>query len=809
MHVCEPGSVLYFAMESSESQQNRVGEYLSASDRETLGGSVSLFLRLWSYGGPSQPPSGLALGQDPKVAELIRSIIRDGKGVIAEQQPELLSAHFDNAFDALSTAKALQQRFLTFHRTREPQQVVPSILIYSSKYEKVPNGDTAAPEDMLANITSAQILISHGIYELVKSVPGFRFNPKPVREAGETFGPEAIYELLWTDESTYGHLRQASTGIRTVGRYQIQEELGRGAMGAVYKAYDQLIGRTVALKAISINRNTPDRDDLIERLKQEAKAAGGLDHPNIITIYDVAQEGDVVYLCMQFVKGITLATLLAEVGVPSLPTLISWADQISAAVGFAHARRVIHRDLKPANLMVSEQGIIKVLDFGIAKIENASLTQTGLVVGTPSYMAPEQVAGKKVDHRTDIFALGSVFYELVTREKPFRGDVTTILYKIMHEDPVAPSLINPALPGGIDAIIRKALAKDPDARFQTCEEMRSAFLEQATLLNITPAALIPLSTAVAKPAPRSPALPPRSLLSDPPRQRSRRIWPSLVLGLVLALIGGTSWAFYTRSHTGSFPPLVRKLIPAVRRPLSADPSNRVKAESAGQQPHPSDSDQTSQTGTVNDAIGGGSSSGTQASEAPNKAEGAETRTASEGAGASTPPSQETVAGQSSSSQPARDAAHASTATSEPSAPGSTQAPQASSASDQPAIAPTPAAVHEGNKNQPEVESTRTQNGTRANGDSAKAPVTSRTDENQTAIPTSAMKPVKKPGSEPLTVDGFSRQDVPELLRQADAAEGRGDYRLAGYEYNLILKLDRSNTPARAGVRRVQAAQQLH
>ncbi|MGA7630457.1 MAG: serine/threonine-protein kinase, partial [Terriglobales bacterium] len=368
------------------------------------------------------------------------------------------------------------------------------------------------------------------------------------------------------DEPTSTHLRpSSSTHLTALSRYQIQEELGRGAMGAVYKAFDPVIARTVALKTILIDSNAPDRAQMIERLKQEAKAAGGLDHPNIITIYDVGEENGAIYLSMQFVKGTTLAELLADVGVPSLPTLLSWADQISAAVGFAHARGVIHRDLKPANLMVTDEGTIKVLDFGIAKIENTSLTQTGLVIGTPGYMAPEQITGRKVDHRADIFSLGAVFYELLTREKAFAGDIATVLYKIVNEDPVAPTLINPAIPGGIDAVIRKALAKDPRDRFQTCEEMRQAFLEQSVRAPLTAPAAVPAERVVAN----RPATPANARRAPQLKRTKPRIWPRLILSFALLLIAVASWALYIRSQTGAFPAFVRKLESKIRALTSA------------------------------------------------------------------------------------------------------------------------------------------------------------------------------------------------------------------------------------------------
>ncbi len=584
------------------------------------------------------------------------------------------------------------------------------------------------------------------------------------------------------DEPTSGHLRPASrANLKALGRYQIQEELGRGAMGAVYKAFDPVIARTVALKTILIDNHAPDRDQMIERLKQEAKAAGGLDHPNIITIYDVGEENGAIYLSMQFVKGTTLAELLADVGVPSLPTLLSWAEQISAAVGFAHARGVIHRDLKPANLMVTDQGAIKVLDFGIAKIENTSLTQTGLVIGTPGYMAPEQIAGKKVDHRADIFSLGAVFYELLTREKPFAGDIATVLYKIVNEDPVAPSLINPAIPGGIDAVIRKALAKDPRDRFQTCEEMRQAFLEQSVRAPQTPPAKVPAEKVPAEkvvakrpPTPASARRAPQ-LEATPPR-----IWPRLIMGSALLLIAAASWALYIRSRTGAFPPFVAKLESKIRALTSgtgmlSEYSTQVPRRAADEHsvaPRP----QNSETADAPAAV-------SQTSAIP---------------AASSPaavPTLQPVVAQSSSDHPISESVSVS------GVPASSPPVETSQKPVDPSQAASPQAVESSEHNQPAADNATAH-------DSLTASSASRDNENdkQTAPPATQKPPARKRAPESaLTVEGFSRQDIPDLLSQADSSTARGDYRLARYEYGLVLKLDRNNVQAREGLRRLTAA----
>jgi serine/threonine-protein kinase len=759
-------------MELPKSPKNSPEPQERTAERESSAGAVSLFLRAWSYGGPSLPPTGLALEQDPEIATLIQDTVRESNGRITKHQPELWCAHYPDALHALSAAKTLQQRFLSFHRTTEPQQVVPSILIYPALPDEVSGPDAAVPADMLANVTSAQILIAESIFELVKGAPGFRFSPQPVREAGETFGPEAIYEMLWTDESTYGHLRQASrAGLKSVGRYQIHEELGRGAMGAVHKAYDDLIGRTVALKTISIDHNAPDRDDLIERLKQEAKAAGGLDHPNIITIYDVGQEDDVVYLSMQYVKGITLASVLADVGVPSLATFLSWADQICAAVGFAHARGVIHRDLKPANLMVTEEGVIKVLDFGIAKIENTSLTQTGLVVGTPSYMAPEQLAGKKVDQRCDIFSLGSVFYELVTRERPFRGDVTTILYKIVNEDPVAPSLINPAVPGGIDAVIRKALAKEPKERFQTCEEMRAAFAEQAARMNVSPAAVAPGMMPAAKAKAQLEPTLPSFLLPEPPPKRRQSVWPIVFM---LLFFGTGAWAFYIHATTGSYPAFINTFTGARQLPQTLPDA---KPAPSAEQEKPTSPDQNTQSNNSKDPATSTNTAGAPAG--TSNPAGALPPRAPDRSDDPTPSSTEGQEGQPGSPV---DGAGATVMTSQ--TPAQTTAPQSGTVPSA-AVSSAPSADADNVERSPFSPAGK-------NGEANPA--------NQTA-----KKPSRQAAS---TVDGFTRKNIPELLRVADIAARRGDYRLASYEYNLILRLDHTNARARIGLRLIQSGEHL-
>jgi serine/threonine protein kinase len=267
-----------------------------------------------------------------------------------------------------------------------------------------------------------------------------------------------------------------------IGRYKIVRELGRGAMGVVYHAIDPNIGRPVAIKTIQLgNPRKPDeRERLRERLFREARSAGMLSHPGIVTIYDVEQQGELAYIAMEFVDGPTLDQLLSEPQPLATNRMFSILAQTAAALDYAHSKGIVHRDIKPANIMIAGDGTAKITDFGIAKITaSEQFTMTGSIVGTPHYMSPEQVQGQSVDGRSDQFSLGVIAFEMLTGEKPYTGEhLTTVVYKIVAEEPIAPHRINATLSGPIENVLRKGLAKRPDARYRTCGEFIEA-LEKA------------------------------------------------------------------------------------------------------------------------------------------------------------------------------------------------------------------------------------------------------------------------------------------------------------------------------------------
>src|SRR6267378_3641067 len=263
--------------------------------------------------------------------------------------------------------------------------------------------------------------------------------------------------------------------VTKAGRYEIVGELGRGAMGVVYKAMDPVIGRTVAVKTIRLSEQGTglSRPELLSRFQTEARAAGLLTHPNIVVVFDAGEEDGLYYITMELVEGKSLQALLDGGHAFPLPRTLRIMDQTCSALQFAHERNVIHRDIKPANLMLTADDTVKVTDFGTAKIlQFGTVQQTAHVMGTPSYMSPEQVKGRAVDGRSDIFSLGVMLYEMVTGEKPFPGqNITTVIYKIVNEEAVPPRQINPSIHAGISTVVMRALEKDPDQRYQSCREM--------------------------------------------------------------------------------------------------------------------------------------------------------------------------------------------------------------------------------------------------------------------------------------------------------------------------------------------------
>ena len=275
----------------------------------------------------------------------------------------------------------------------------------------------------------------------------------------------------------------AGARVTKLGRYEVLSELGKGAMGVVYLAKDPVIGRLVAVKTI---RNSQGDDDdsesreFRERFVREAQTAGILSHPNIVTIHDIGEdvESRTSFIAMEYIEGRNLKTLLADKKKFTWEEVADLIAQIGEALDYAHRKGIIHRDIKPANIILTTDGKVKITDFGIAKVASSNLTTTGQFLGTPNYMSPEQVSGAPVDGRSDIFSLGVVLYELLTNRKPFQGDnLTAISYKIVHEDFTPPADLSHEVPLDFNAIVARAMAKDPWNRYQRGKDMALALYQ--------------------------------------------------------------------------------------------------------------------------------------------------------------------------------------------------------------------------------------------------------------------------------------------------------------------------------------------
>ena len=259
-----------------------------------------------------------------------------------------------------------------------------------------------------------------------------------------------------------------------IGRYIIQEEIGRGAMGVVYKALDPNINRTLVIKTIQFDKlyESGQVRQLKERFFSEAEAAGRLSHPNIVTIYDAGEEAGYSYIAMEYVEGRDLSHYTQGGNLMRIRKVAEVMASVCNALDYAHRENIVHRDIKPANIMIIKDGRVKVMDFGIAKLPSSHLTQTGTVIGTPSYMSPEQVRGAALDGRSDIFSVGVVLYELATGDKPFKGDnISAVMFQITEREFIPPQKLNGAIPNGFANILDKALKKKPEDRYQTSAEL--------------------------------------------------------------------------------------------------------------------------------------------------------------------------------------------------------------------------------------------------------------------------------------------------------------------------------------------------
>ena len=363
--------------------------------------------------------------------------------------------------------------------------------------------------------------------------------------------------------------------ISNLGKYEVRREIGRGAMGVVYEGYDPMIKRIVALKTIRADQLAGDESaTVIARFRREAQAAGRLSHPNIVPIYDFGEDNGVWFIAMEFVKGRELKEYFEANERFSVADIVRIMSQVLDALEYSHRQGVIHRDIKPANIFLVADGAVKVADFGIAHIESSSLTQVGTVLGTPSYMSPEQIMGLPVDGRSDLFSAGVILYQFLTGERPFAGSATTTMQKVLKEEPLPPSTLNVQILPEMDSVMRKALAKRPDERYQSAREFSAAIRSaaqagtgsfaampvaasassaEATLISNTDATIVAApertlarsTAAVAGGAPPPVNAPPPVMAAPQPEKKSQGFAIALVVGVFVIAIGSVgAWLVF-------------------------------------------------------------------------------------------------------------------------------------------------------------------------------------------------------------------------------------------------------------------------
>src|SRR5919199_4422345 len=333
------------------------------------------------------------------------------------------------------------------------------------------------------------------------------------------------------------------------GRYRIMRKLGTGGMANVYLAEDQELGRRVAIKILN-DRHAGD-DQFVERFRREAKNAAGLSHPNIVSIYDRGEAEGTYYIAMEYLDGRSVKELIVSRGPAPIPLAIDYARQILNALRFAHRNGIVHRDIKPHNVLVDGEGRVKVTDFGIARAGPSQMTEEGSIIGTAQYLSPEQAQGAPVTAASDLYSVGIVLYELLTGTVPLTGD-TPVEMAMKHpsKGPDPPSRPRPDVPRDLDLVVMRALAKDPEERYQTADEMDADLARVARGVSVSPeteeaataiiARPITAATVVAPPVTPRPPVPVYYDYEEPPERR-RSVWPWLLALVLLVAAGFAGW----------------------------------------------------------------------------------------------------------------------------------------------------------------------------------------------------------------------------------------------------------------------------